>query len=86
MIFGIVNLRGGHADWHTRVSDDQNLISNALKMSVVKNFTTLMTGNKYRPGLEAAIDFCQQGNIIVVWRLDKLSRSLKDLIEMSCHT
>jgi len=42
-----------------------------------------MTGSKInRPGLEAAIEFAREGDIIVVWRLDRLSRSLKDLIEM----
>lgn len=42
-----------------------------------------MTGSKInRPGLEAAIDFTRHGDTIVVWRLDRLSRSLKDLIEI----
>jgi len=35
-----------------------------------------------RPGLNAALDFARHGDILVVWRLDRLSRSLKDLIEM----
>jgi DNA invertase Pin-like site-specific DNA recombinase len=35
-----------------------------------------------RPGLQAALDYARKGDTLVVWRLDRLSRSLKDLIEM----
>lgn len=35
-----------------------------------------------RPGLKSALDYVRAGDAIVVWRLDRLSRSLKDLIEM----
>ena len=35
-----------------------------------------------RPGLRAALDYAREGDTLVVWRLDRLSRSLKDLIEM----
>lgn len=38
---------------------------------------------KGRPSwLKAALDYARQGDVLVVWRLDRLSRSLKDLIEM----
>lgn len=72
---------------YARVStDDQNLDlqHDALKKAGCEKFyDDQMTGSKInRPGLEAAIDFARQGDIIVVWRLDRLSRSLKDLIEM----
>ena len=33
------------------------------------------------PHLEEAIAFLREGDILVVWRLDRLGRSLKDLIE-----
>jgi DNA invertase Pin-like site-specific DNA recombinase len=33
-----------------------------------------------RPGLEHAIRACRAGGVLVVWRLDRLGRSLKDLI------
>lgn len=33
-----------------------------------------------RPGLEHASRACRKGDILVVWRLDRLGRSLKDLI------
>lgn len=72
---------------YARVStDDQNLDlqhDSLKKAGCEKFYNDHMTGSKInRPGLEAAIDFARQGDIIVVWRLDRLSRSLKDLIEM----
>jgi DNA invertase Pin-like site-specific DNA recombinase len=34
-----------------------------------------------RPGLSEALKFVRPGDTLVVWRLDRLGRSLKDLIE-----
>jgi DNA invertase Pin-like site-specific DNA recombinase len=34
-----------------------------------------------RPGLSEALNFVRPGDTLVVWRLDRLGRSLKDLIE-----
>lgn len=72
---------------YARVStDDQNLDlqHDALKKAGCEKFyDDHMTGSKInRPGLDAAIEFAREGDVIVVWRLDRLSRSLKDLIEM----
>jgi DNA invertase Pin-like site-specific DNA recombinase len=45
-------------------------------------FTDEMSGAKSeRPGLSAALDFVRPGDTLVVWRLDRLGRSLKDLIQ-----
>ena len=38
--------------------------------------------NKSRPQLEKLIDQLRKGDIVVVWKLDRLGRSLKDLIEL----
>ncbi len=35
-----------------------------------------------RPGLRRIVEYARAGDTIVVWRLDRLSRSLKDLIEL----
>ena len=35
-----------------------------------------------RPGLSEALEYARAGDTLAVWRLDRLSRSLKDLIEM----
>lgn len=34
-----------------------------------------------RPGLHAALEFARTGDVLVVWRLDRLSRSLRHLVE-----
>jgi DNA invertase Pin-like site-specific DNA recombinase len=72
---------------YARVStDDQNLDlqKDALtKSGCDKIMEDRLSGAKAeRPGLKSALDFARKGDIIVVWRLDRLSRSLKDLIEM----
>ncbi|HHF7368317.1 TPA: recombinase family protein [Legionella bozemanae] len=72
---------------YARVStDDQNL---DLQLDALNNvgcnkiFHDQVTGSKMlRPGLEAALEFAREGDVFVVWRLDRLSRSLKHLIEM----
>ncbi|PEN04699.1 DNA invertase [Longimonas halophila] len=33
-----------------------------------------------RPGLQEAMDYAREGDVLVVWRLDRFGRSLKDLI------
>lgn len=35
-----------------------------------------------RPQLEAALDYCRAGDVLVVWRLDRLGRSIRELIEL----
>ncbi len=35
-----------------------------------------------RPQLEAALDYCREGDVLVVWRLDRLERSIKELVEL----
>lgn len=38
-----------------------------------------------RSGLQAVLHFAHPGGTLVIWRLDRLSRSLKDLIEIVKH-
>jgi DNA invertase Pin-like site-specific DNA recombinase len=35
-----------------------------------------------RPELERALEYCREGDVFVVWKLDRLGRSLKELIEL----
>ncbi len=70
---------------YARVStQDQtlNLQKDALeKIGCTKIFTDTASGVKEdRRGLEEAIDFLRTGDSLVVWRLDRLGRSLKHLI------
>jgi len=71
---------------YARVStQDQHLHlqRDALKSAgCIKIFTDTISGAKHeRKGLEEALNFLREGDILVVWRLDRLGRSLKDLIE-----
>ena len=71
---------------YARVSmQDQNLDlqRNALnKNGCEKIFVDRLTGAKSsRPGLDRAMDALRKGDTLVVWRLDRLGRSLKHLIE-----
>ena len=47
-----------------------------------RRFTDTLSGAKAeRPGLAQALAFLRPGDVLVVWRLDRLGRSLKALIE-----
>ena len=35
-----------------------------------------------RPGLNQALEFCRKGDALVVWRLDRLGRSLPHLVQV----
>jgi len=60
-----------------------NLQTDALKKADCRKiFTDTASGAKAeRKGLEEALNFLREGDILVFWRLDRLGRSLKDLIE-----
>jgi DNA invertase Pin-like site-specific DNA recombinase len=60
-----------------------NLQKDALeKASCKKIFTDTASGSKAeRKGLEEALEYLREGDTLVVWRLDRLGRSLKHLIE-----
>ena len=67
-------------------SQDQNLDlqNDALKAAGCENiYTDKMSGAKTnRPGLEEILGFIRKGDTLVVWRLDRLGRSLKHLIQV----
>ena len=73
---------------YARVStDDQNLAlqEDALKEAGCERiFYDRVSGVKSeRPGLQEALDYLRDGeDVLVVWRLDRLGRSLKDLIDL----
>jgi DNA invertase Pin-like site-specific DNA recombinase len=72
---------------YARVStSDQtlNLQNDALeKIGCSKIFTDVISGAKAeRKGLEEALAYVREGDTLVVWRLDRLGRSLKHLIEV----
>lgn len=70
---------------YCRVStDDQNLDlqKDELKRAGCERFfSDVASGGKFdRPGLNEALTFLREGDTLVVWRLDRLGRSLKELI------
>ena len=72
---------------YCRVStSDQNLSlqkDELTKFGCSKIYEDVASGTKVaRVGLEAAIDFAREGDALVIWKLDRLGRSLRDLIEI----
>lgn len=71
---------------YARVStSDQslNLQQDALQaVGCAQLFTDVVSGARTeRPGLDAALQACRPGDILVVWKLDRLGRSLPHLVE-----
>ncbi len=72
---------------YARVSThEQNLNpqTDALKQAGCERiFKDQISGaRKERPGLQDALDFAREGDTLLVWRLDRLGRSLKNLINI----
>lgn len=71
---------------YARVStqdQDPALQLDALKAAgCEKVFTEKASGaQRERPQLQAALDYMREGDALVIWKLDRLARSLKQLIE-----
>src|SRR4051812_15945051 len=71
---------------YARVSTQDQTLSlqqDALQRSGCERTFTDTTGGARadRPGLEEAVDFARSGDTLVVWKLDRLGRSLPHLIE-----
>src|SRR3989454_5454531 len=71
---------------YARVSTQEqtlHLQKDALeKIGCTKIFTDTASGaTTERKGLEEALEYVREGDTLVVWRLDRLGRSLKHLIE-----
>ena len=72
---------------YARVStDDQNL---ALQLDALKKsgcdrvFTDKVSGARLvRPGLDEALSHLRAGDTLVVWKLDRLGRSVKGLVDL----
>ena len=72
---------------YARVSThEQNLTlqTDALKQAGCRKiFEDRVSGaGSERTGLNAALEYAREGDALLVWRLDRLGRSLKDLIEI----
>ena len=72
---------------YARVStQDQNLdlqIEALTKAGCQKIFDDKMSGSRAeRPGLAKALEMLREGDILVVWKLDRLGRSVKNLVDL----
>jgi DNA invertase Pin-like site-specific DNA recombinase len=71
---------------YARVStQDQNLdlqIDALKKAGCEKIFTDKMSGAKARPGLDEALTYVRSGDVLVVWKLDRLGRRTVKLIQL----
>ncbi|KQY60802.1 hypothetical protein ASD11_12245 [Aeromicrobium sp. Root495] len=72
---------------YARVSThDQNLglqLDALNEIGSIKIFEEKASGAKTdRPQLGAALDYVRKGDVLVVWRLDRLGRSLADLVRI----
>jgi DNA invertase Pin-like site-specific DNA recombinase len=72
---------------YARVStQDQNLdlqINALTKAGCKKVFDDKVSGNRAeRPGLAKALEMLREGDTLVVWKLDRLGRSVKNLVDM----
>ena len=60
-----------------------NLQEDALKSAGCKEiYTDIASGSKsQRPGLDSALTYLREGDTLVVWKLDRLGRSIQHLIQ-----
>src|ERR1035441_3444041 len=76
--------RGGKRIGYVRVSSiDQNTVRQLDGIQLDKVFTDKASGkNTNRPQLKAAIDYLRDGDVLVVHSMDRLARSLADLLQL----
>lgn len=75
----------GHVIGYARVSTDgQDLalqIDALERAGATRIFQDVASGAKAdRPGLDQALDYLREGDVLAVWRLDRLGRSLPHLV------
>jgi DNA invertase Pin-like site-specific DNA recombinase len=70
-----------------RVSTEDQLLD--LQLDALKNagcvriFNDRISGSRsYRPGLEEALSHLRTGDILVTWKLDRLGRTVKGLVDL----
>jgi DNA invertase Pin-like site-specific DNA recombinase len=72
---------------YARVSTDEQHLSLQLdalgQCGCERTFTDRMSGSRAdRPGLADALSHARPGDTLVVWKLDRLGRSVKGLIDL----
>lgn len=71
----------GYARVSTQFQDNALQIEALKKMGCEMIFEEVVSGGRWdRPKLHELLNYVREGDTIVVWKLDRLSRSLKDLL------
>ncbi|MGO3642453.1 MAG: recombinase family protein [Psychrobacter sp.] len=73
----------GYARVSTKEQNIQLQIDALNAHKVDELFTDKASAIKHRKGLESALAYLRDGDTLVVWKLDRLCRSLNDLIRIS---
>ena len=72
----------GYARVSTTVQDTALQHDALIKAGCVRIFDDRVSGAKAeRPGLDAALEYLREGDTLMVWKLDRLGRSLPHLID-----
>ena len=80
MATGLCNMKIGYARVSTRDQDTWAQQGALKEAGCEMVFTEQASGGRWdRPELHRLMDQLREGDIVVVWKLDRLSRSLKDL-------
>ncbi|GAB4019752.1 recombinase family protein [Spirosoma koreense] len=69
-----------------RPGQDQNLalqLDDLKKAGCQKIFQEKVSSAKVRPQLQKLLDILREGDTIIVWKLDRLGRSLKELFTLT---
>ncbi|EPX75637.1 recombinase family protein [Salipiger mucosus] len=75
-------MRVGYARVSTQDQKPELQLDALTKAGCEKVFVEKASGaQRDRPELKAAIDYMREGDTLVVWKLDRLARSMKQLIE-----
>ena len=73
----------GYARVSTAEQDTALQMDALRKAGCERIFEDTVSGAKaHRPGLADALAYLRDGDVLAVWRLDRLGRSLPDLIEI----
>src|SRR5437764_1079892 len=73
----------GHARVSTRQQDLALQFADLQRAGCQRIFSDVGSGTiRRRPQLDACLDYLRPGDTLVVWRLDRLGRSLRHLVDV----
>jgi DNA invertase Pin-like site-specific DNA recombinase len=79
-------MKFGYARVSTNLQNPELQQDELKKQGCEKIFTDIISGAQFdRPELDSMLKQLRHGDTVVVWRLDRLGRSIKELINLSNH-